>query len=83
MKIQERAFGEMLHTLRSQTGLGLYHDLENHQLCDLGKDINLAEAGSTCRNGASIEDPGLEGYPWGAHKRCCVETGDEGRITAQ
>lgn len=30
----------------SQTGLGLCHSWETHQLCDFGKKCNLAEAGS-------------------------------------
>ena len=34
------------HTRDSQTGLGSCHSLENHQLCDLGKEFNQAEAGS-------------------------------------
>lgn len=70
MKIQEKVFGAMLHTLGSQVGLGLCHSLKNHQLCDLGKELNLAEAGSPSRNGATIEDLGLGSCPWVAHQRC-------------
>lgn len=33
-------------TRNSQMGLGSCHSLENHQLCDLGKECNLAEGGS-------------------------------------
>ena len=70
MKILEKVFGAMLNTLGNQVGLGLGHNLKNHQLCDLGKELNLVEAGSPSRNGATIEDPSLGSCPWGAHQRC-------------
>ena len=81
MRTMGTVSGEMLHTPGSQTGLGVYRGLENHQRCDLGKELNLAEAGSPSRNRASAEDPGLGTCPRGAHKRCLK--GDEGRIIAQ
>lgn len=65
----------------SQTGLGMCHNLENHQPCELGKIYNLFEVGSPSRCGASTEDPSPGSCLGGALRRCQMGIDDKGTIT--